>query len=114
MVPFGHPISKNSYLEIFKLKNEDDPTKKIFGVYPGIWPYNLVEKVSNSGKPPQEDVITIKYVKHVDGPDSLGEVTFKCSTFEYKQDRVPADDYAIWFLLRFPPHELEIKLTETK
>ena len=73
-----------------------------------------MKEVSWSGRPPQEDVITIKYVKHVDGPDSLGEVTFKCSTFEYKQDRVPADDYAIWFLLDVSPQELEIKLTETK
>ena len=85
LVPKDFPIDSHSWSKVSALKNKDDPTKKIFGIDPsGDYPCN-VKKVSRSGWPPQEDVISIKYEKRVEGQEgpNCGRVTFKCSTFEY-------------------------------
>ena len=107
LVPKDFPIDSTSVDKVVALFGKDDPTKKIFGILPGgDWPYN-VKKISNSGCPPQDDVIHIRYDKQE------RTVSFKCTTFEYRQVNVPAEDYSIFFFLLYEPQELEIKLTGT-
>ena len=78
LVPKDFPIDSNSNSKVHALWNKDDPTKKIFGVHTRHgYPYN-VKKISFSRKPPDNDVIHIRYDKQE------RTVSFKCSTFEYR------------------------------
>ena len=55
------------FAKLLSLKDKDDPTKKIFGICAlSDTPYNI-KKVSWSDFPSQEDVISIKYEKRVEG-----------------------------------------------
>ena len=107
LVPKDFPIDSTSDDKVYALRDKDDPTKKIFGIYLAFGsPYN-VKKISRSGRPYSDDVIHIRYDKQE------GKVSFKCTTFEYRQVNVPAEDYSIFFYLCDEPQELEIKLTGT-
>ena len=78
LVPKDFPIDSYSSSKVVALYNKDDPTKKIFGIYPRYgYPYN-VKVVSFYYEPPQDDVIHIRYDKQE------RTVSFKCSTFEYQ------------------------------
>ena len=78
LVPKDFPIDSNSRSKVGALYKKDDPTKKIFGIWPcGDRPYN-VKKISYSDNPPYDDVIHIRYDKQE------RTVSFKCSTFEYR------------------------------
>ena len=49
LVPKDFPIDDNSVFKVFALEDEDDPTKKIFGIDPRYdKPYN-VKEISRSG-----------------------------------------------------------------
>ena len=71
-------IWDDSFYRGDQIDDKDDPTKKIFGIYPRYgYPYN-VKVVSFYYEPPQDDVIHIRYDKQE------RTVSFKCSTFEYQ------------------------------
>ena len=78
LVPKDFPIDSNSWSKVGALENKDDPTKKIFGIWPcHDEPYNM-KKISYTDPIKEDDVIHIRYDKQE------RTVSFKCSTFEYR------------------------------
>ena len=72
------PVNHQAAREFFDLFKKDDPTKKIFGIYPFGGGVSNVKPVSYTGNPTKDDVIHIRYDKQE------RTVSFKCSTFEYR------------------------------